>query len=85
MATKFPDKLDNAIVLGFSDFGNFGTIEGDGRTVCYFAICQYPNDTSYYLFFCDNDCDVMTDDCMESIESCKEIASLRGNVVWHKR
>ena len=58
MATKFPDKLDNAVVLEFSDFGDFGTIEGDGRTVWYFAICQYPNDTSSKhnqcsITFCD--------------------------------
>ena len=85
MAAKFPDKLDHAAVLEFSDFGNFGTIKGDGRTVCYFAICQYPNDTDYYLFLCADDYDVIIDCCMESMESCKKTASLRGDVVWHRK
>ena len=84
----FPDRLDHAAVLEFSEFGNFGTIEGDARTVRYFAICQYPNSPGYYLFFCagcDYDYDVIMDDLEETIERCKEQASRRGNVIWHKK
>ena len=75
-------------MLEFSEFGNFGTIKGDNRTVRYFAICQYPNDASYYLFFCagyDYDFDVIIDDLGETIEICKKIAAQYGDVVWHKK
>ena len=62
---RFPDRLDNAEVLEFSNFGSFGTIKGDDRTIRYFAICQYPGDSKYYLFFCagqEYDFDVIIDD-----------------------
>lgn len=88
ITTTFPDKLDDAVVVEFSDFGNFGTVNGDGRTVRYFAICQYPNDEGYHLFFCDGhvyDYDVITSDHMGSIEECRESASRYGDVVWHKK
>ena len=50
----FPDRLDNADVLEFSNLGNWETIKGDDRIVRYFAICQYPGDSKYYLFFWKN-------------------------------
>lgn len=85
---EFPDELDHAVVLEYSDFGNFGTVEGDDRMVRHFAICQYPNDASCYLFLCtgyEHDYDVIIDDCTESVEACKKMASRRGNVVWHNK
>lgn len=84
----FPDKLDNADVLEFSNPGDFGMIEGDDRTVRYFAICQYSGYAGYYLFFCagcDYDFDVIIDNLEESIEMCKERASQYGDVIWHKK
>ena len=88
MMKTFPNRLDNAIVLEFSEFGNFGTIKGDDRTVRYFAIYQYPNDAGFYLFFCaghDYDFDVIIDDLEETIEMCKKRAAQCGDVVWHKK
>ena len=88
LVTTFPDRLDDATVLEFSEFGNFGRIKGDDRPVRYFAICQYPNDVGYYLFFCaghDYDYDVIIDDLEETIEMCKKRASKCGNVVWHRK
>ena len=71
----FPDRLDNADVLEFSNLGNWETIKGDDRIVRYFAICQYPGDSKYYLFFCagqEYDFDVIIDDLEESIDTINE-------------
>ena len=84
----FPDRLDNADVLEFSNLGNWETIKGDDRIVRYFAICQYPGDSKYYLFFCagqEYDFDVIIDDLEESIDICKERALQYGDVIWHKK
>lgn len=84
----FPDRLDNADVLEFSNLGNWETIKGDDRIVRYFAICQYPGDSKYYLFFCagqEYDFDVIIDDLEESIDICKERVSQYGDVIWHKK
>ena len=84
----FPDRLDNADVLEFSNLGNWETIRGDDRIVRYFAICQYPGDSKYYLFFCagqEYDFDVIIDDLEESIDICKERVSQYGDVIWHKK
>ena len=84
----FPDRLDNADVLEFSNLGNWETIKGDDRIVRYFAICQYPGDSKYYLFFCagqEYDFDVIIDDLEESIDICKERVSQYGDVTWHKK
>ena len=84
----FPDRLDNADVLEFSNLGTWGTIEGDDRIVRYFAICQYPGDSKYYLFFCagqEYDFDVIIDDLEGSIDICKERVSQYGDVIWHKK
>lgn len=84
----FPDRLNDATVLEFSELGKFGTIKGDDRTVRYFAICQYPNDAGYFLFFCaglDYDYDVITSNREETIEACKKRASKFGNAVWHRK
>ena len=85
---EFPDILDGAAVLEFSDRGNYGTVEGDGRAVRYLAVCQYAWDIRYYLFLCaGRGCgyDVITDDLCESLESCKASAARFGDVVWHKK
>ena len=85
---EFPDILDGAAVLEFSDRGNYGTVEGDGRVVRYLAICRYAGGTRYYLFFCagrGGGYDVITDDLCESLESCKASAARFGDVVWHKK
>ena len=84
----FPDRLDNADVLEFSNLGNWETIKGDDRIVRYFAISQYPGDSKYYLFFCagqEYDFDVIIDDLEESIDICKERVSQYGDVIWHKK
>lgn len=85
---SFPDQLDHADVIEFSDAGDFGLIQGDDREIEHFAICQYDGDTGYYLFYCAG-CgagfDVITDSLEGSIEGCKRIAEQYGDVLWHKK
>ena len=71
----FPDKLDNAIVLEFSEFGNFGTIKGDNRTVMVFCNLPVSKRCKLLFVFCagyDYDFDVIIDDLGETIEICKK-------------
>ena len=85
---EFPDFLDGAAVLEFSGRGNYGTVEGDGRTVQYLAVCRYAGDAGYYLFFCagrESGYDVIIDGLLESPEDCKASAARFGDVVWHTK
>lgn len=85
---KFPDQLDHADVIEFSDSGNYGTIQGDDQKIEHFAICQYDGDTGYYLFYCagcKEGYDVITDSLAGSIDECKRIAAQYGDVVWHEK
>lgn len=84
----FPDVLDGASVLEFSDCGDYGTIEGDPREIRHLSVCRYEGNSGYYLFFCTGSgggYDVVTDDLLESLEDCKDSASRFGNVIWHKK
>lgn len=86
----FPNQLDNANVLLYTDKGDYGTVDyTDGRIhqyVQYLAICSYPDALGYYLFFCNDNYDVITDDFCDSIEQCKEIANSRKkDIVWKEK
>lgn len=77
----FPDYLDGAKVPEYTERGNYAkTINpwADGisptrKTVCYAAICQYDSESSYYIFWCDGDYNVMQDWC------CIRSSSARGS------
>ena len=84
----FPQKLDSANVLYYSDRGEYEPVRYVGgavaHNVIYLAICQYENDASYYLFHVDENFDVVADDCFESIDACKRIIDDYG-VNWHEQ
>ncbi len=87
---SFPRELDNAKVLYYTDKGDFGAVYWAGGQavadyVSYLAICAYPNDTAVYLFHCDENLEVVADDCLDSIERCLQVGrDINPNVVWHK-
>ncbi len=72
----FPKELDGAKVLYYTDKGNFEPVYYTGGAVAhnvfYLAICKYDNDDSYYLFHIDENMEVVTDDCWDSIELFKK-------------
>ena len=77
--SMFPDFLDGAKVLEHTKAGYFGFItdyDDDGtpyeREVRYLAICAYTGHDGYYLFSCDEDCDVVSDSLWDSVEQIKE-------------
>ena len=65
----FPDYLDGAKVLEYTDRGHYGFVtdfnEDDfpiEKEICYYAIAQYENDTdSFYVFSCDESFEVFGD------------------------
>lgn len=64
----FPDYLDGAKVLEYTDPGHFGFItdyDENGnpieREIRYLALCAYTGHTGCYLFYCGEDFDVISD------------------------
>ena len=85
----FPDYLDGAKVLEYTDPGDFGIIEDyddDGlplaREVRYLAVCAYTGDMARYLFSCDSDYAVIGDACCDTTAECKDI---HPHAVWHPK
>ena len=86
---SFPKELDGAKVLYYTDKANYGEVRYPDGTICdyisYLAICVYPKDQSYYVFGCDEDYEVVSDDLWDSVEECKKITdTLYPNVKWIK-
>ena len=89
----FPDYLDGARVLEYTDRGHYGyIIEYDENYVphhkeqYYLAIARYDNDDRFYLFGCDDHYEVMSDSLCDSPEECKSIhCYVPENTVWHKK
>ena len=89
----FPDYLDNAKVLEYTDRGRYGyIIEYDENYVphhkeqYYLAIARYDNDDRFYLFGCDDHYEVMSDSLCDSPEECESIhCYVPENTVWHKK
>ncbi|MBQ7099362.1 MAG: hypothetical protein IJO05_06565 [Oscillospiraceae bacterium] len=89
----FPDYLDGAKVLEYTDMGHYGFVtdfdEDDHpieKEIRYYAIAQYEKDTgSFYIFSCDESFEVFGDGCLWTLEMCKNCANLPENIVWHKK
>ena len=88
MEQLFPDTLDNAKVLFYTPKGDYGDLLNvDGTTASHFAylaICKYENDNGFYLFMCNEDREVETDDLFDSIEECMNVklAGVSGDIKW---
>lgn len=85
----FPKILDGAKVLYHTPKDSYGEIyytTGElAEFVKYLAICQYPNaKEEYYLFRCNEECEVVGDSVWESIDKCMAIANSThgGNILW---
>ena len=85
----FPDYLDGAKVLEYTDAGHFGFItdydDDDNpyeREICYLAICAYTGDPSRYLFYCDRYFEVISDFCGDSAAGYKDSCP---DAVWHAK
>ena len=89
----FPDYLDGARVLEYTDRGHYGFVtdfnEDDlpiEKEICYYAIAQYEkNKDSFYVFSCDESFEVFGDACLWTLEMCKNCANLPEDIVWHKK
>ncbi len=70
----FPSLLDNADVLFYTPKGEYGKMYYPNGEVAaefaYLAICKYKDYNGYYLFMCNEDYEVETDELMDSIEEC---------------
>jgi len=89
----FPNYLDDAKVLEYTEKGHFGFItdyDGDNNPIekelCYFAIAQYDGDCRFYLFGCGDTYEVLTDSLWNSSEECKKGACyLPQGIVFHQK
>lgn len=84
----FPDKLDGARVLYFTEkryLGQIHYVNGEiADSLFYLAICAYETG-EYYLFKCSDTFEVVQDSVWNSIEECMYVAnSSYGNVTWMK-
>ena len=75
---SFPKMLDNARVLYYTSEGCYGGVHYTTgelvENICYLAICRYEDDTSFYLFGCNTDYEVVSDSPWMSVEECMRIA-----------
>ncbi len=88
----FPDYLEGAKVLEYTEAGHYGFLEDYDenevpfqREVRYLALCRYSGDDSYYIFSCDADFNVICDNCFHSPEICKTCIPESSGAVWHKK
>lgn len=86
----FPAALDGAQVLYYSSQGHYGVIRYTTGEIAdhirYFAICQYKDDESYYLFGCNEDYEVVSDTIWNSMNECMKaaVSCYTENIVWHR-
>lgn len=82
---SFPKELNGAAVLCYSDRGDYAPVYRSGggiaHRVAYLAICAYPDDGDFYIFHCDQSLTVVADDCMPSVEACKQALAHYG-ITW---
>jgi len=80
--------LDGAKVLMLSEKGHYGSIQvlnsEESIKVCFLAICQYENNSTFYLFLCDENLSVEQDTDFKSFEEAVEDAERRSKlpVIW---
>lgn len=86
----FPTQLDGARVLYFTPESDYGVLYYDTGGIAahfqYLAICKYNNDDRCYLFYCNEQKEVETDDLGASVEECMRIAqsSTGKDIAWIK-
>ena len=84
----FPEELDGAKVLHFTDKADFGVLEEEGqrdRTISYLAIAQKSGDPAYYLILCDAAYAVIADHRFPAVAWCKTMAEMRyPDIVWNE-
>lgn len=86
----FPDTLDNAKVLFYTPKGNYGDLFWDDGTIAahysYLAICKYDGDNGFYLFKCNGNYEVETDNLFDSINECMKTKAAgskdNSDVLW---
>lgn len=85
----FPDYLDGAKVLEYTEAGHFGFItdydDDDNpyeREICYLAICAYIGQQSLCLFYCDQSFDVISDFSGDTVAGFKNSCP---EAVWYMK
>lgn len=80
---SFPDTLNNAKVLFYTPKGNYGDLLYDDGTIAahfaYMAICKYDGDSGFYLFKCNENIEIETDNLFDSINECMKAKAAGSN------
>lgn len=69
---SFPQKLNGAKVLYYTEKGDFTPVCNPARNVCYLAVCKYDGISDYFIFHLDESLEVVADDCYDSFEACRK-------------
>ena len=70
----FPNELNGAEVLYYTEKADFGELEEEGknaRAIAYLAIARKPGDPALYLMLCDAEYSVIADHSFPAVEWCK--------------
>ena len=83
----FPNYLDGARVRYYTNEDHFGIVDyNNGEKIIsihYLTICSYANEEGFYLLFCDEKYNVVSDYFFDSVEECKEVAKKsKENIEW---
>lgn len=92
-AKLFPDTLDNATVLFFTPKGDYGDLFNEDGTIAahfsYLAICKYDGDNGFYLFKCNENFEVETDELFYTINECMQARTACGidskDIYWNRK
>lgn len=84
----FPNELNGAEVLYYTEKADFGELEEEGknaRAIAYLAIARKPGDQAFYLMLCDAEYSVIADHSFPAVEWCKTMAGIRyPDITWHE-
>lgn len=77
-----PDEIDGARVIAITNIdhrhvptrGTTHIVAGPVDIARRLAICKYPNESRFYLFYCDENWNAATDTWHETVEGAKEQA-----------
>ena len=82
----FPDRLDNAKVLFYTEENDFGVLRYTTGEIAaryrFLAICKYDKEDIYYLFKCNGQFEVEMDQDYHTLDACmRSVAEMYGKEI----
>ncbi len=80
-AGPFPDTLNSAKVLFYTPKGNYGDVifnDGTKSHISYMAICRSDRNSGFYLYKCNENYQIESEDLFNSIDECMKAKTVGG-------